>query len=135
MDPVRIAVLEEMMARAVREAAAGGASVGRVVIAEEQRMKPSGQIFVHDASAAVAAHFSGRTPPVENYSTAFLMQQGKTVRKENQTAFSTGEICWSSPARAIVPVRILTGSANRPGAATVERSGGGWSVTSVEMRR
>jgi len=135
VDQVRIAVLEEMMARAARDAAAGGAPVGRLVVGEEQRLKPSGQIFVHDASPTVAEHFSARSPAAENYSTAFSQEQGKTIRKEDRTAFTTGEICWTSPARAIVPVRVLTGTTHRPGTATVERSGGGWAVTAVEMRR
>jgi len=135
IDNVRVAVLEEMMARAARDAAAGPATLGQIVIAEEQRLQPGGQVFVHDASPAVAAHFAGRTPPVENYSSAFQMDQGHTVRKENQTAFSTGDICWSSPTRAMVAARTLTGAGNRRSTAKVERSGDTWRVTSLEPRR
>jgi hypothetical protein len=135
VDSVRVAVLEEMMARAARDAAGGPATIGQIVIAEEQRLQPGGQVFVHDASPAVAAHFAGRTPSVENYSTAFQMDQGRTVRKENQTAFSTGDICWSSPTRAMVAARTLTGDGSRRSTATVERSGDVWRVTSLEPRR
>ena len=134
VDNVRAAVLEDLISRAASDALQHQGTLGPVVIAEEER-QPSGGIFVRDVSPGVLERFAGRTPPVANYSSAFTVEDGRTVRAEAPVAFVTGAICWTSPARALVNARRLSSNTNQPFRATVEQRDGAWQVTSLADRR
>jgi len=130
---VRAAVLDYLIDQTVREASEGKTPLGPLVLAEEQRL-PSGQSFVHDVAPDILERFAGRTPPVANYSSAFLVEKGRTVRVQEPIAFATGRICWNSPTFALVDARRLSGTGNRAFRATVEQRDGTWTVTSLGER-
>lgn len=131
---MRAAVLDYLIDQAVREASEGKTPLGPLVLAEEQRL-PSGQSFVHDVAPDILERFAGRTPPVANYSSAFLVEKGRTVRVQEPIAFATGRICWNSPTLALVDARRLSASVQHAFRATVERRDGTWQVTSLGDRR
>lgn len=133
-DNVRVAVLEDLISRATSDAQQRQVSLGLIVLAEEER-RPGGAIFVHDVAPEFLERFAGRSPLVANYSSAFTVQDGRTVRTEAPVAFVTGAICWTSPSRALVDARRLASAANHPYRATVEQRDGAWQVTSLADRR
>ena len=133
-DNVRTAVLESLISQAASDALQHQVALGPIVLAQEER-QPGGGVLVHDVAPDFLERFAGRTPPVGNYSTAFMVEKGRTVRTEAPVAFATGEICWSSPTRALVNARKLSSNANRAFRATVEQRDGAWQVASLADRR
>ena len=131
---MRMAVLEALIARATSDAHQHQLTLGPIVLAQEER-RPGSGIFVHDVDPEFLERFAGRTPPVANYSSAFTVQDGRTVRTEAPVAFVTGAICWTSPSRALVDARRLSSAANQPFRATVEQRDNAWQVTSLADRR
>ena len=133
IDAVRAVVVDDLIRQAVREASEGRTPLGPIVLAEEQRL-PNGQSFVKDVAPDFLERFAGRTPPVANYSSAFLVEKGRTVRIQEPIAFATGRICWTSPTLVLVDARKLSGTGNRAFRATVEQRDGSWTVTSLGER-
>jgi hypothetical protein len=133
-DNVRSAVLEALIRQSLRKAEAAGTPHGEIIIGEEQRMG-NGQVFVHDASPGVTAHFANHTPPVGGYSSGFFMQGGHTGRKKGLVAFTTGEICWKSGGEAVVKARTIGEEAQSPWSVTLQRTGADWIVKSIDARR
>jgi hypothetical protein len=133
-DNVRAAVLEALIRQSLRKAETAGTVHGDIVIGEEQRF-PNGQVFVHDASPGVTAHFSNHTPPIGGYSSGFSMQGGRTERKKGLVAFTTGEICWKSGGEAVVKARTIGDDGSTPWSATLQRTGADWLVKSIDARR
>ena len=134
-DNVRVAVLEYLIARAESDAQQQQVTLGPIVLAQEDRLQPGNRIMIRDAGPELMERFAGRTPPVASYSSAFIVQDNRTVRTEAPVAFSTGEICWSDPSRAVVDARRLTANASSVFRATVEQQDGRWEVTSLADRR
>jgi hypothetical protein len=133
-DNVRSAVLEALIRQSLRKAEAAGTPHGEIIIGEEQRMG-NGQVFVHDASPGVTAHFANHTPPVGGYSSGFSMNGGHTDRKKGLVAFTTGEICWKSGGEAVVKARTIGEEAQSPWSVTLQRTGADWIVKSIDARR
>jgi hypothetical protein len=133
-DNVRSAVLEALIRQSLRKAEAAGTPHGEIIIGEEQRMG-NGQVFVHDASPGVTAHFANHRPPVGGYSSGFFMQGGHTGRKKGLVAFTTGEICWKSGGEAVVKARTIGEEAQSPWSVTLQRTGADWIVKSIDARR
>jgi hypothetical protein len=131
---VRAATLDALMTQALRDATAKHQTIGPIVLAEESRMGPGGQVFLHDTTPEVVDRFSGHTPPVANYSSAFKVENGHSVRNPDSMTFTTGAICWQEPTRATVRARQVSAGVNRSYTATVEKQGKGWSVTALEPR-
>jgi hypothetical protein len=131
---VRAAALDALMTQALKDATAKHTTLGPIVLAEESRLGPGGQVFLHDTSPEVVDRFTGHTPPVGNYSTAFKVENGHSVRDPASMTFTTGDICWQQPTRATVRARQLSAGVNRPYTATVEKKGKDWSVTALEPR-
>src|SRR5262245_13682275 len=67
---VRIAALDALMEQGLKDATTRHQTLGPIVLAEESRMGPAGQVYLHDTSPEIVDHFSGHTPPVDNYSSA-----------------------------------------------------------------
>ncbi|HYV20977.1 MAG TPA: hypothetical protein VFC25_18330 [Verrucomicrobiae bacterium] len=133
-DNVRSAVLDALIRQSLQKAAAAGTPHGEIIIGEEQRM-PNGQVFVHDASPGVTAHFANHTPPVGGYSSGFSMNGGHTDRKKGLVAFTTGEICWKSGGEAVVKARTIGDDSHTAWSATLQRTGADWLVKSIDARR
>ena len=133
-DNVRAAVLDALIRQSLQKAAAAGTPHGDIVIGEEQRM-PNGQVFVHDASPGVTAHFANHTPPIGGYSSGFSMNGGHTDRKKGLIAFTTGEICWKSGGEAVVKARTIGDDGHAAWSATLQRTGADWLVKSIDARR
>jgi hypothetical protein len=132
---VRIAALDALLTQALKDATARHQTLGPIVLAEESRMGPGGQVFLHDTSPEIVEHFSGHTPPVDNYSTAFKMENGHTVRNDpNAMTFTTADICWLEPTRATVRARQLSPGVNRLYVAALEKKGATWTVTGIGSR-
>jgi len=133
-DNVRSAVLDALIRDSLRKAGAAGTPHGDIVIGEEQRL-PNGQVFVHDASPGVTAHFANHTPPVGGYSSGFSMNGGHTDRKKGLVAFTTGEICWKSGGEAVVKARTIGDDGHTAWSVTLQRTGADWIVKSIDARR
>jgi hypothetical protein len=131
---VRAAAIDALMTQALKDATAKHQTLGPIVLAEESRLGPGGQVFLHDTTPEVVDRFTGHTPPVGNYSTAFKVENGHSVRDPASMTFTTGDICWQEPTRATLRARQLSAGVNRPYTATVEKKGKGWSVTALEPR-
>ena len=131
---MRAAVLDALIRESLRKAEAAGTAHGDIVIGEEQRF-PNGQVFVHDASPGVTAHFANHTPPIGGYSSAFYVQGSRTERKKSLIAFTTGEICWKSGGEAVVRARTIGDDAHTAWSVTLQRTGADWIVKSIDARR
>lgn len=133
-DNVRVAVLEDLIGRAEADALQHQVKLGPIVLAQEDR-QPGNRSMIRDPGPELMERFAEKTPPVGTYSSAFMVQGTRAVQSGDAVVFSTGEICWTSPSRAIVDARRLTTSGNSPFRATVEQRDGSWQVTSLADRR
>jgi hypothetical protein len=132
---VRIAALDALMEQALKDATALHQALTPIVLAEESRMGPAGNLFLHDTSPEIVEHFSGHTPPVDNYSSAFKVENGHTVRNDpHAMTFTTADICWLEPTRATVRARLLSPGVNRVYVASLEKKGETWTVTGFGSR-
>lgn len=130
---VRIAALDAFVTQALKDAAALHRKIGPIVLGEESRIGPR-QVSLHDTSPEVVEHFAGHTPPVGNYSTAFKVENGHTVRNPDAMMITTAEICWRDASHAEVRARQLSSGMNRSSIIMLEKQGETWTVTALATR-
>ena len=133
-NAVRAAALDALMTQALKDANARQQTLGPIVLAEESRMGPGGQVVLHNTTPEIVEHFAGHTPPVDNYSSLFKVMNGHPVRDPRSVTFTTADICWREPTRVTVRARQLSAGVNRQYVATLEKKEAGWSVTALEPR-